>query len=149
VVISGKTAIVTGSSRGIGKEIATNLAQSNANVVITYNSDNYASKAQDLVEIIKNLGGNATTVQGSVGDLVIHNKPIDAALKVSPSGNIDTLLQNSGCGNDTTLEQVNEYLYNRIHDTNIKVPIFLTQKVAKHLGKGSRIMNCLFFFCCQ
>jgi NAD(P)-dependent dehydrogenase (short-subunit alcohol dehydrogenase family) len=137
---SGKTAIVTGSSRGIGREIALSLAQSNANVVINYNSDKSASKAQDLVDIIKNLGGNAIAVRGSVGDLGIHDKLIDAALNVSPSGKIDILIHNAGCGDDATLEQVNEGLYNRIYDTNVKGPIFLTQKVAKHLAKGSRIV---------
>jgi NAD(P)-dependent dehydrogenase (short-subunit alcohol dehydrogenase family) len=137
---SGKTAIITGSSRGIGRKIALNLGQSKANVVINFNSDKSASHAQVLVDIIKKAGSNAIAVQGSVADFKSHDKLIDAALKISPSGKIDILIHNAGCGDDATLEQVSEDLYNRIYDTNVKGPIFLTQKVTKYLAKGSRIV---------
>lgn len=137
---TGKTAIVTGSARGIGKEIALSLGKSKANVVVNYNSNNSASKAQEVVNIIKSEGGEAIAVQGNIGNLSSHHKIIETALSISPTGQIDIIIHNAGCGDDAGLSDITEDLYDRIYNTNVKGPIFFTQKTLKYLAKGSRIV---------
>ena len=102
--LNGKTAIVTGASRGIGAEIAKYLAKEGARVVVNYSGSQ--SKAEEVVKEIEALGGKAFAVQASVSDADSVSALISATLK--HFGSIDILVNNAGITRDNLIMRMKE-----------------------------------------
>jgi 3-oxoacyl-[acyl-carrier protein] reductase len=98
MLLADQTCLVTGSSRGIGRAIARDLAANGADVVVNYRTS--GQEAAEVVESIREDGGNAVAVQGNVaemGDVERMYAEVDEAF-----GSIDALVNNAGVTDDTT-----------------------------------------------
>ena len=129
VSLEGKSAIVTGSSRGIGRAIAVELARQGTDVLINYHSNRGA--AEKVQREIQELGRNATIVQADVGDLNGHQKLLDSA--VDAFGKVDILVNNAGITRISDVLDESEADFDAIINTNLKAPHFLTQRVANYM----------------
>jgi 3-oxoacyl-[acyl-carrier protein] reductase len=111
-----KVAVVTGSSRGIGRAIALRLASLGARVVVNYRTN--AEAAQEVVEAIGALGGQAMAIQADVGDAEDAKRLIKAAQ--TTYGGLDILVNNAGTTRDTLLARMSEDEWNLVINTNLK-----------------------------
>ncbi|KAF2120330.1 hypothetical protein BDV96DRAFT_683794 [Lophiotrema nucula] len=138
----GKTAIVTGSARGIGAACALELGQRGANVVVNYTSAKSKGPADKIASQITSngTGAKAITVQADVVANEGQQALVDAALSLSSSKSINILVHNAGHGDDCYLTDVTEDFYRIQTDINMKAPIFLTQKALPHMPRSSRIV---------
>ncbi len=114
--LDGKVAIVTGSSRGIGRAIALKLASLGAKVAVNYNKG--AQAAQEVVEEIKALGGEAIAIQADVSKFEEAQRLVDETLKVF--GKVDILVNNAGINRDNLLAMMKESDWDEVIDTNLK-----------------------------
>jgi 3-oxoacyl-[acyl-carrier protein] reductase len=114
--LDGKVAIVTGSSRGIGRAIAERLAEGGARVVINYRGNEAA--ANKVVANIQAAGGEAIAVQADVSDLAQVQALVDRAKNAF--GRIDILVNNAGTTRDTLLIRMSEEDWDVVLDTNLK-----------------------------
>ena len=115
-MLEGKTALVTGASRGIGRQIALTLAKYGADVIINYNGS--ARKAEEVAEEIRVMGRRAETVQCSVADFEACKEMAEFALKAF--GHIDILVNNAGITRDNLLMRISESDFDAVIDTNLK-----------------------------
>jgi 3-oxoacyl-[acyl-carrier protein] reductase len=134
--LSGKVALVTGASRGIGAAIARRFAADGARVAITYSKG--ADAAASVVKAIEGAGGKALAIQADALD--------DAAVKaavektVATYGQLDVLVNNAGTAipkpfAEATLEELD-----RVVDLNLRAVFVATHAALKHLGDGGRII---------
>ncbi len=135
---SGKVAVVTGASKGIGAEIARQLAAEGANVVVNYASSK--SGAEKVVADITNAGGKAVAVQGDV------SKQADIETLFSETkkafGRLDVLVNNAGVYAFGSLESVTAEEYHRQYGLNVLGLLLTTREAAKHFDdKGGSIVN--------
>jgi 3-oxoacyl-[acyl-carrier protein] reductase len=136
--LDGKTAVVTGASKGIGAGIAKALAAEGAAVVVNYASSK--SDADKVVDEIAKGGGKAVAIQGSVAKKGDVEKLFSAAEKAF--GKIDILVNNAGVYEFAPLENVTEQQFHRMFDTNVLGLILATQEAAKQFGsKGGSVIN--------
>ncbi|GJJ77019.1 3-oxoacyl-[acyl-carrier protein] reductase [Entomortierella parvispora] len=139
---ANKVAIVTGSSRGIGRAIAIRLAQDGHNVVINYQSN--AAKAQEVVnEIHSHAAANkssvrAIAVQGDVGFLDQGKKILQETL--AAFGRVDIVVFNAAWIVMQSIEQVTEDSFEEAFRLNVKAPMFFAKEVIPHLHKGGRLI---------
>src|SRR5690625_3360040 len=115
-MLTGKSALVTGSSRGIGRAIALKLAESGANVVVNYSGSQ--AKAEDVVEEIKAMGREAIAVQANVADPESVKQLVKAT--IDEFGSIDILVNNAGITRDNLLMRMKEDEFDEVIDTNLK-----------------------------
>ncbi|OSD04901.1 NAD-P-binding protein [Trametes coccinea BRFM310] len=135
--LSGKVAIVTGSSRSIGAAIAKRLASFGANVVINYVSN--ASAAQAVADDINKQGaGKAIIVKADVGSLAENKHLVEETLR--QFGRIDIVVLNAGIMENKKLQDVTEADFDKHYNTNVRGPLFLVQTVVPHLKAGSRVI---------
>ena len=134
-----KTVLVTGSSRGIGRQIAKTFAQSGANVVINYSSSE--APALELAKEIKEQGGNALVIQADVSKFEeserLVNETIDAF------GKIDILINNSGITKDNLMLRMTEEDFDKVIDVNLKGTWNMCKHVTRHFlkNKAGSIIN--------
>lgn len=126
-----QVAIVTGSSRGIGRGIALSLAEHGWQIVVNFRSNSAA--AEEVQKSVQAAGGGALLVQADMASRDDLDKLVDAAL--SKYGHIDLLVNNAGVGPRQRVDmlQVGEESYNEVMDINLKGPFFLTQRVANEM----------------
>jgi 3-oxoacyl-[acyl-carrier protein] reductase len=138
-MLTNKTAVVTGGTRGIGRAIVLKLSQLGANVVISYRSNE--QMAQDLVEEIQALGGKAIAVQGDVGKFDQAKNLVDHALETF--GGIDILVNNAGITKDTLILRMTEEDFDDVINTNLKGTFNCIKHAAKPMLKArkGRIIN--------
>ncbi len=138
-----KVALVTGSSRGIGRAIAQRLAKEGALVVINYAGN--ADSAASAVAEIEASGGAAFAVQGdvsSVGEIEKFYSKLDAELtKRTGSDRFDILVNNAGIGVLKGFEDTTEEDFDRVFAVNVKGAFFITQMALPRLRDGGRIIN--------
>ncbi|MCP4422350.1 MAG: 3-oxoacyl-[acyl-carrier-protein] reductase [Chloroflexi bacterium] len=138
--LTGKVAVVTGASRGIGRAIAQDLAANGAKVVINYNASSDA--AQEVVAAIEADGGEATAVQADVSQFAAAQTLIKTA--IDTYGQIDILVNNAGTTRDTLLLLMKEDQWDAVIDINLK-SVFNCCKAAvrpmMRRKKGGRIIN--------
>jgi 3-oxoacyl-[acyl-carrier protein] reductase len=135
--LTGKVAVVTGASKGIGAGIAKALAAEGASVVVNYASSK--AGADRVVKEIADAGGNAVAVGGDVSKGAEAQGIIDAAIK--NYGRLDILVNNSGVYEFAPLESVTEESFHKMFNINVLGAILTTQAAVKHLGEGGSIIN--------
>jgi 3-oxoacyl-[acyl-carrier protein] reductase len=136
--LSGKTAVVTGASKGIGAGIAKALAAEGAAVVV-----NYASSQDDAEKVVAEINGNggkAIAVQGDVAKAADVKKLFaEAKLRF---GRLDILVNNAGVYQFSPLEGVTEAEFHRHFNTNVLGLLLATQEAVKHFGgEGGSVIN--------
>jgi len=137
--LDGKTAIVTGASRGIGAEIAKYLAKEGARVAVNYSGSQ--SKAEEVVKAIETAGGEAFAIQASVGDAASVTEMIAATME--RFGTIDILVNNAGITRDNLLMRMKESEWDDVINTNLKGVFLCTKAVTRQMMKqrAGRIIN--------
>jgi 3-oxoacyl-[acyl-carrier protein] reductase len=135
--LTGKVAVVTGASKGIGAAIAKALAANGAAVVVNYASSKAGADA--VVTAITQAGGKAVAVKGDVSKQADAEGIIGAA--ISSFGQLDILVNNSGVYEFAPLEQVTEASFRRQFDINVLGVLLTTQAAAKHLKEGGSVIN--------
>lgn len=135
--LTGKVAIITGSSKGIGRGIAERLAHDGAAVAINYAHDD--EKAQDVVTTIKQNGGKAIAIQGDISKIT----DIESLFKstIEQLGKVDILVNNAGVGRTGTIAEVTEEDYEAVFSINVKGVLFALQQAAKKIQDNGRIIN--------
>lgn len=131
--LSGKVALVTGSSRSIGAAIVKRLAADGASVVVNYVTTKDA--AQKLVEEINAEGrGKAVAIQADMSSVAGGSRLVEET--VQHFGRLDILVLNAAYMVLQPLQDVNETEYDSHFMINVKVPLFMTQTAAKYLTSG-------------
>ena len=123
--MKGKTAVVTGGSRGIGRAICLELAGRGANIVFSYAGNTAA--AEDTLAQLQALGVQARAVQGDVADAQAVKALVDTAVK--ELGSLDILVNNAGITRDGLAMTLKEEDFDKVVDTNLK-GAFLCMKAA-------------------
>ncbi|MFZ7134561.1 MAG: 3-oxoacyl-[acyl-carrier-protein] reductase [Eubacteriales bacterium] len=138
-MLTGRTAFITGGSRGIGRAIAKKLSALNANIVINYVSNDEAAKK--LVEEIKTHGQEAVAIKGNVKDFEDSKQMIHTV--VSTFGRIDILINNAGITRDNLILRMNEEDFDDVIATNLKGSFNCMKHAAKYMlkQKKGRIVN--------
>lgn len=126
-MLNGKVALVTGASRGIGREIAITLAGYGAQVAVNYNGSK--DKALEVVKEIEDAGGKAIAYQCAVGDYEACGKMIEEVL--ADFGRVDILVNNAGITKDNLVLKMTEEDFDAVIETNLKG----TFNTIKHLYK--------------
>jgi 3-oxoacyl-[acyl-carrier protein] reductase len=135
--LTGKKALVTGSSRGIGRGIAICLAKQGADVVVNYRSNK--EEADKVVEEIKRLGREAIAIQADVSDLLSIGKLFEEIK--NKWGKLDILVNNAGVVQFKPFLQVSEEDWNATINTDLKGTYFCAQKAVPLMSKGGKIIN--------
>jgi 3-oxoacyl-[acyl-carrier protein] reductase len=135
--LSGKVAIVTGSSRGIGARIATRLAQAGAGVVVNYAGRRDA--AEQVVQSIEAGGGRALAVQGDVSKPQDVRALFDAT--VERFGRVHILVNNAGIILYKRLDQTTDDEFDRLFAVNVKGVFNALREASRRLEDGGRIIN--------
>jgi 3-oxoacyl-[acyl-carrier protein] reductase len=135
--LNGKTALVTGASRGIGAGIAKRLAADGASVAITYTKG--ADAAAAVVKEIEQAGGKAIAIQADAADA----KAVIAAVEqtVAAFGRLDILVNNAGTAIPKSFEETTLEDMDRVIDINLRGVFIATQAALKHLPDGGRIIT--------
>lgn len=138
--LKGKNALVTGSSRGIGRGIAIRFAQEGANVAINYVGSVAAAEAT-LAEVTAH-GVRGVILPADVGTVSeVRRLVAEAAAALGP---LDILVNNAGIEKHAPFWEVSEEDYDKVIDVNLKGTFFATQAMVRHLrdaGRGGRIVN--------
>jgi 3-oxoacyl-[acyl-carrier protein] reductase len=135
--LTGKVAVVTGASKGIGAAIAQQLAAAGASVVVNYASSK--TGAEKVVAAITKAGGKAIAVGGDVSKPAEAEGIIEAAIKTY--GKLDILVNNSGVYEFGALEAITEEHFHRQFNVNVLGLLLVTQVAARHLKEGGSIIN--------
>jgi 3-oxoacyl-[acyl-carrier protein] reductase len=135
--LTGKVAIVTGASKGIGAAVAKTLAARGAAVVVNYASSKAGAEA--VVKSITGSDGKAIAVQGDISKPAEAKALVDAA--ISAYGRLDILVNNSGVYEFGPLESVTEPQFRKMFDVNVLGLLLVTQAAAPHLREGASIIN--------
>lgn len=132
----GKTALVTGASRGIGRSAALALAQSGAQVLVHYAHG--AQQAKAVVEEIRASGGKAEAISA---DLATPSGPADLARKVQAivGDRLDILVANAGVSQAASIEDTTMEDFDRQFAVNVRAPFFLVQQLLPIMGERSSI----------
>jgi 3-oxoacyl-[acyl-carrier protein] reductase len=135
--LTGKVAVVTGASKGIGAAIAKSLAAEGASVVVNYASSK--AGADIVVAAITAAGGKAVAVRGDVSKTAEAQDIIEAAIK--NYGRLDILVNNSGVYEFVPIEAITEEHFHRHFNVNVLGLLLATQAAVKYLGEGGSIIN--------
>ena len=137
VNLSGKTALVTGASRGIGRASALALAQGGAQVLVHYGRGK--AEAEGVAAQIRNAGGRAEVV---ASDLAAPDGAHNLAKQVRGivGDRLDILVANAGVAKSANIEDTTVEDFDRLFAVNVRAPFFLVQQTLPILGKGSGIV---------
>ncbi|EYT84070.1 short-chain dehydrogenase [Streptomyces sp. Tu 6176] len=135
--LAGRTALVTGAGRGIGRGVAERLARDGARVAVHYGRS--AAAAEDTVAAIEAAGGSAFAIGAELGG------PGDAEALWAEfdrhADGLDILVNNAGIGTSQPLEEIEEKEYDQVFAVNTKAPFFLVRHGLHRLRDGGRIVN--------
>jgi glucose 1-dehydrogenase len=138
--LQGKNALVTGSSKGIGRAIATRLGREGANVIVNYNSDPRGAEA--AVQEIRAFGVRAEALKADLGSVPSVHGLLAAAAQAL--GTLDILVNNAGIEKHAPFWEVSEADFDRVLSVNLKGVFFATQAMVQQLqtaGRPGRIIN--------
>tara|TARA_Y100000589_G_scaffold322039_1_gene354332 strand:- start:1953 stop:2702 length:750 start_codon:yes stop_codon:yes gene_type:complete len=138
-ILSGKIALVTGASRGIGKSIALSLGELGAEVIVNYSASE--KQAENVVESIKGFGSNSYKIKFDVSDDESVNNAVDKIIQ--KSGSIDILVNNAGITRDGLLIRMKSSQWDDVINTNLKGVFLCTKYVSKFMMKkrSGKIIN--------
>ncbi|MBM6778212.1 3-oxoacyl-[acyl-carrier-protein] reductase [Collinsella tanakaei] len=136
--LTGKTAIVTGGSRGIGRAICLELARRGANIVFSYAGN--ATAAEETVKLVEETGATARAVQGDVTSADSAKELVEAAKEL---GGVDILVNNAGITRDKLAARMSEEDFDAVIATNLKGAFLMTKAVLRPMmrAKGGAIVN--------
>jgi 3-oxoacyl-[acyl-carrier protein] reductase len=134
---NGKTALVTGASRGIGRAAALALADAGAQVIVHYGKN--AAEAEAVVMQIRAAGGRAQAIGA---DLASPEGPADLARQVRDVAGqrLDILVANAGIAKDASIEETTVADFDALFAVNVRAPFFLVQQLLPILGEGSSVV---------
>jgi glucose 1-dehydrogenase len=132
--LQGKIAVVTGSSRGIGKDIALRLAAEGADVALNYHRG--SEQAAEVQAEIEKLGRRVCVIGADVAQVADAYRLIDEAAR--QLGALDILVNNAGIEIHAPFSETTEQQYDRVLGVNLKGPFFASQAMVKHLMAGKR-----------
>jgi 3-oxoacyl-[acyl-carrier protein] reductase len=135
--LTGKVAIVTGSSRGIGRAVAERLGKDGASVVVNYvrNGD----KSREVVSAIEAAGGRALAVRADMSQIADVRRLFQETL--DHFGRLDILVNNAGLFQTHSIAEVTEDEFDAAFALNAKGAFFAFQEAARRMGDGGRIIN--------
>ena len=134
--LKGRTALVTGGSRGIGRAVALALAEEGADVAVNYVSSETA--ARDVVDTIKKIGRRAVLAQADVSDYPDTFRMAQEVLR--EFGHLDILVNNAGINSDTTFVKMNHAAWRKVLGTNLDgvfncTKVFVDQMLNQSYGR--------------
>ncbi|MDQ1914233.1 SDR family oxidoreductase [Paenibacillus sp. GD4] len=135
--LNGKVAMITGASRGIGRQVALQLSQAGAKVVVNYSSN--SEKAGEVVKRIEQSGGEAVAIRADVSKVSEVEALFSETLERFAS--VDILVNNAGTMECTAIADVTEEMFDRQFAINVKGTYFACQQAMKHMAKGGTIIN--------
>jgi 3-oxoacyl-[acyl-carrier protein] reductase len=136
--LTGKTALVTGASRGIGRAIAQRLAAEGAFVAVHYGTNDAAAK--ETTDSIERAGGRAVAIRADfeTPDAV---DVLFQGLATHVPGPLDIVVNNAAIGHSGSLESATEADFDRVFAVNVRAPFFLLQRAVPHMPDGGRVIN--------
>jgi NAD(P)-dependent dehydrogenase (short-subunit alcohol dehydrogenase family) len=138
-----KIALVTGGSRGLGKDMALSLAAKGIDVILTYRSKQ--EEANETVRSIEGYGRQAAALHLDMSDFNSLDQFVEQVLSILhtkwKAEKFDFLVNNAGMGATVPFEQVTEEIFNDFLNVHFKGVYFLTQKSVPHINQGGRIIN--------
>ncbi|HEY8990065.1 MAG TPA: SDR family NAD(P)-dependent oxidoreductase, partial [Candidatus Limnocylindrales bacterium] len=137
--LTGKSALVTGGSRGIGRAIALRLAGQGADVAFSYHGN--ASAADATVADIEALGRKGLAVQADVSDPAVADGLVKSVLEAY--GKVDILVNNAGITRDDLIMRMSVEAFREVLETNLFGAFYMTKAVTRPMlkAKGGRIVN--------
>ncbi|CAO3422154.1 SDR family oxidoreductase [Azospirillum doebereinerae] len=135
--LTGKRALVTGGSRGIGAAIAIALAESGADVGLTFQHS--ADRAQSVVRSIEALGRRAVAIQADSADPAAIRRSVDETVKAL--GGLDILVNNAGIARYDTIADMKLDDIDALLAVNVRGTVLATQAAIPHLGAGGRVIT--------
>lgn len=131
----GKTVLITGASRGIGKESALEFAKAGYNVIINYNKSE--EKAKEVEKIIHNYGGKSLLVKADIS----NEKEVEmmVSLAIKTFGGIDVLINNAGIAIDSDIYEKSKDEFMRVLEVNVVGTFLVSKEVSKYMEKGTII----------
>ena len=138
-ILSGKVALVTGASRGIGKAIAISLGKLGAEVIVNYSASD--ASAEEVAKSINDKGGSSYKLKFDVSDEESVNKAVNQIIR--DSGKIDILINNAGITRDGLLMRMKASQWDEVLNTNLKGVFLCTKNVSKFMIKqrSGKIIN--------
>ena len=133
-LFQGKTAVITGASRGVGRATALRLAEAGANVVVNYLKEE--EKANNVVALCQEKGADAIAVQGDVSEWQAAQNLAQKALE--KFGRIDLLVLNAGIWEGAPIEEMSEETWNKVLNTNLKAAWAMTKACVPAMKKQER-----------
>ncbi|WP_409305961.1 3-oxoacyl-[acyl-carrier-protein] reductase [Peribacillus sp. SCS-155] len=139
MTLAGKVALVTGASRGIGREIALELARQGANVAVNYSGNE--AKANEVVNEIKSFGRDAIAIQCNVSESESVTEMVKKVIETF--GSLDILVNNAGITRDNLLMRMKEEEWDDVINTNLKGVFLCTKAATRQMMKqrSGRIIN--------
>ena len=141
--LTGKVALVTGGSRGIGRAISERLGRDGALVAVHYGRD--AQAAANTVKVIDAAGGQAFAVEaelGVAGDVATLFARLDAELQQRTGSNhLDIVVNNAGIATTLDLEQTTPEAFDELFAVNARAPFFITQAAVERMSAGGRVIG--------
>jgi NAD(P)-dependent dehydrogenase (short-subunit alcohol dehydrogenase family) len=137
-----KTAIITGGSRGLGRNTAIHLARRGVDILFTYHSN--LAEAQNLIREVEAMGRKAAAFQLDAGDISLFDGFVDQVrnkLRVWGQDRFDYLVNNAGTSLHKPFDQTSEAEFDQIVNVHFKGVYFLTQKLLPLMKDGGRILN--------
>ncbi|PKV51960.1 NAD(P)-dependent dehydrogenase (short-subunit alcohol dehydrogenase family) [Aquimarina sp. MAR_2010_214] len=141
--MSQKTAIITGASRGLGKDMALNLAKDGVNIIFSYHKN--VKKATEVIEEIETLGQKAVAFPFDANNYKSGQEFITKAMaylkQENGNSNFDFLINNAGTGIFSLIPDTTEEQFNEMMNIHLKSVYFLTQAALPYINKSGRIIN--------
>ncbi len=136
-MLTGKVAVVTGSSRGIGRAIAERLGRDGASVVINYAKR--ADEARGVVAAVQSTGGRAIAVQAHVAQAADVQRLFDQAIE--SFGQVDILVNNAGVLSTQPVAEITEADFDELFGVNVKGIFLACRQAALRMSDGGRVIN--------
>jgi NAD(P)-dependent dehydrogenase (short-subunit alcohol dehydrogenase family) len=136
---SGKTVLITGAGRGIGRDTALGFAAAGANLCVNYAHS--AAAAEQTAAEIETTGGRAIAYKADISNSAQVEAMVEAT--IDAFGKIDVLVNNAGLSIDGPFIDMQEQDWDRVYEVNLKGPFLVSQAVARHMlqGDGGVIVN--------
>jgi 3-oxoacyl-(acyl-carrier-protein) reductase len=137
--VEGRSALVTGASRGIGRAVALELAREGAKVAVNYHNND--AKAQAVVDEISKLGGQAMLAKANLADREAAREMVKAVAK--ELGGLDVLVNNAGITRDRSLRKMTDEQWEEVIATNLNGCFYCTSAALPYMSQGNfgRIVN--------